>query len=227
MKRYNKSSVLILFIMTLLFYFPGCGGKEKSANKTEILKVNKMTPSLVLEPGNYTADSDSSSVLWECGWIGGRTHNGDVYLKEGLVNIKNSGIVSGDFVVDMNTIQCFDLKNDGARNKLIRHLKSDDFFDAENYQETRLTITLSENIGGNNFLFIGNLTIKGITNPIQMRGEMHSTNSGYGADIKLVFDRSKYNVRYKSASFFSDLGDNIILDDVSLKAKIRLRKISS
>ena len=56
---------------------------------------------------------------------------------------------------------------------------------------------------------------------------MHSTNSGYGADIKLVFDRSKYNVRYKSASFFSDLGDNIILDDVSLKAKIRLRKISS
>ena len=84
--------------MTLLFYLPGCGGKEKSANKTEILKVNKMTPSLVLEPGNYTADSDSSSVLWECGWIGGRTHNGDVYLKEGLVNIKNSGIVSGDFV---------------------------------------------------------------------------------------------------------------------------------
>ena len=127
----------------------------------------------------------------------------------------------------MNTIQCFDLKNDGARNKLIRHLKSDDFFDVENYQETRLTITLSENIGGNNFLFIGNLTIKGITNPIQMSGEVHSTNSGYGVDIKLVFDRSKYNVRYKSASFFSDLGDNIILDDVSLKAKIRLRKISS
>jgi polyisoprenoid-binding protein YceI len=127
----------------------------------------------------------------------------------------------------MNTIQCFDLKNDGARNKLIRHLKSDDFFDVENYQETRLTITSSENIGGNNFLFIGNLTIKGITNPIQMSGEVHRTNSGYGADIKLVFDRSKYNVRYKSASFFSDLGDNIILDDVSLKAKIRLRKISS
>ncbi|SVB84054.1 uncharacterized protein METZ01_LOCUS236908, partial [marine metagenome] len=132
--KINNKSLLMTFVVFCLI---SCGGKEKSANQTKKLMIQDSESPLVFEPGNYTAESDSSSVLWECGWIGGRTHNGDVYLKEGLVNIKNSGIVSGDFVVDMNTIQCFDLKNDGARNKLIRHLKSDDFFDVENYQETR------------------------------------------------------------------------------------------
>jgi polyisoprenoid-binding protein YceI len=180
----------------------------------------------MFKSGDYTANSDSSSILWECGWLGGRSHNGDVAIKEGSVNIKNGRIVSAGFVVNMNTIQCFDLKNGGKRNNLISHLKSDDFFDVENHQEARLMITSSKDLGGNNFLFSGSLTIKDITNPIQMEGRVQTTTEGYAADIKLVFDRSRYNVRYKSASFFSDLGDNIISDSVSLNAKIRLRKIS-
>jgi len=226
MKRNNNNFLLVLFFMTTLFFAPNCGGKEKSANKTVELKIKKDTSSLVFKSGDYTAYSDSSSVLWECGWLGGRSHNGDVAIKEGSVNIKNGGIVSADFLVNMNTIQCFDLKNDGKRNNLISHLKSDDFFDVENHQEARLMITSSKDLGGNNFLFSGSLTIKDITNPVQMKGKVQTTTEGYAADIKLVFDRSRYNVRYKSASFFSDLGDNIISDSVSLNAKIRLRKIS-
>ena len=100
----------------------------------------------------------------------------------------------------------------------------DSFFDVENHQKARLEIHSSENIGGNNFLFKGSLTIKGITNPTQMKGEVQKLNTGYSADIKFMFDRSKYNVRYRSASFFNDLGDRIISDDVFLKIKLRLIK---
>ena len=222
--RMNKNSIPIILFIAYLFSFISCGVKEKSANKHEKLKVDNNVALLVFDAGNYVAESDSSSVFWGCRWLGGNKHDGDVYLEQGSVNIKDDGDISGNFIVDMNTIDCFDIKNVGTKNKLIGHLKSDAFFDVENHPKARLEIHSSENIGGNNFLFIGNLTIKGITNPIQMKGEVHSTNSGYGADIKLVFDRSKYDVKHRSASFFNDLGDRIISDDVFLNVKIKLNK---
>ena len=32
----------------------------------------------------------------------------------------------------------------------------------------------------------------------------------------IVFDRSKYNIRYGSGSFFDNLGDKIIYDDIEI-----------
>ena len=226
MKKEFKSMFVIGNVVCLLL-FTACGGKDssKSSNKEKAVNDNASTLSLV--SGNYTADSESSSVLWECGWLGGNSHNGDVYLEEGLLSIKDNNNLTGSFLVDMTTIDCHDEKNMGTKNKIIGHLKSDDFFDIKNYQKAKLEIISSENIGGNEFLFKGNLTIKGKTNSVQMKGTVQKFNAGYSADINLVFDRSKYDVRYRSAAFFSDLGDRIISDDVFLNVKIKLSKAIS
>ena len=96
--------------------------------------------------------------------------------------------------------------------------------DSLNHPKARLEIHSSENIDANKFLFKGSLTIKSITNPIEMKGKVQKFGSGYSADIKLVFDRSKYDVRHRSASFFNDLGDRIISDEVFLNVKIKLNK---
>ena len=32
----------------------------------------------------------------------------------------------------------------------------------------------------------------------------------------LVFDRSKYDVKYGSGTFFENLGDNLILDEINI-----------
>jgi len=222
--RINKNSIPIILFIAYLFSLISCGVKEKSANKHEKLKDDNSVALLVFDAGNYVAESDSSSVFWGCRWLGGNKHDGDVYLEQGSVNIKDDGDISGNFIVDMSTIDCFDIKNVGTKNKLIGHLKSDAFFDVENHPKARLEIHSSENIGGNNFLFKGSLTIKSITNPIEMKGEVQKFDSGYSANIKLVFDRSKYDVRHRSASFFNDLGDRIISDDVFLNIKLRLIK---
>ena len=224
--RINKNSIPIILFIAYLFSFSSCSVKEKSANKHEKLKDDNNVALLVFDAGNYVAASDSSSVFWGCRWLGGSKHDGDVYLEQGSVNIKDDGNISGNFVVDMNTIDCFDIKNIGTKNKLIGHLKSDAFFDVENQPNASLEIHSSENIGDNNFLFNGDFTIKGITNPIQMKGLVQEIDSGYNADIKLVFDRSKYNIRHRSASFFNDLGDRIISDDVFLKVNIIVTKQS-
>ncbi|MEC7849442.1 MAG: YceI family protein, partial [Candidatus Neomarinimicrobiota bacterium] len=189
--KINKKAFIINFVVLCII---SCGGKEKTANQTEKLKDDNNVALLVFDAGNYVAESDSSSVFWGCRWLGGSKHDGDVYLEQGSVYIKDDGNISGNFLVDMNTIDCFDIKNIGTKNKLIGHLKSDAFFDVENHPKARLEIHSSENIDANKFLFKGSLTIKSITNPIEMKGKVQKFDSGYSADIKLVFDRSKYDV---------------------------------
>ena len=223
MKKKNRLTFIfcnVLFLITLT----GCGGNGGSKNAKESKITNKAVSTFSLNPGEYIADTDSSSVFWECGWIGGYSHNGDVSLEQGLLSVNYEKGLTGSFLVDMTTIDCFDEKNLGTKNKIIGHLMSDDFFDVENHQKASLVITSSENIGGNMFSFEGNLTIKNITNSVQMKGEVQKTDLGYSAVIDLIFDRSKYDVKYRSASFFSDLGDRTISDDVSLNVKVKMNK---
>ena len=40
------------------------------------------------------------------------------------------------------------------------------------------------------------------------------------ASAILVFDRSKYDVRFRSGSFFDELGDKLILDEIKLEVAL-------
>ena len=101
--------------------------------------------------------------------------------------------------------------------KLEGHLKSDDFFSVDKFPKASLIITKSEMKMQNHYLMNGALTIKGITHPIDF--EMHV--EGNTAMTKLVVDRSKYDVRFRSASFFENLGDKMIYDDFELAVNLK------
>ena len=68
----------------------------------------------------------------------------------------------------------------------------------------------------------GSLTIKEITHPIQF--ELISEAGGFVSN--LVFDRSKYNVQYGSGSFFENLGDRLILDDIKLSVNLYIKQMN-
>tara|TARA_Y100001970_G_scaffold291339_1_gene428120 strand:- start:639 stop:1307 length:669 start_codon:yes stop_codon:yes gene_type:complete len=213
-------------INLIIFCLISCGGKQKPKNQTDkILSKDSKSP-IELISGNYIINHESSIVFWEGGKLSGSTHDGDILLKSGDIIISESKNISGNFIVDMTTMNCLDIANENSKNRLLDHLKNDDFFDVENFQEASLSIDSSKSLDDNNFLFNGRLTIKGITNPVEMRGTIFNAESGYVADIKMNIDRSKYNIRYKSISFFDDLGDNYILDNIKLHAKITVKKLS-
>ena len=58
----------------------------------------------------------------------------------------------------------------------------------------------------------GNLTIKGITKPINFTMAVE----GNSATAKVIVDRSKFDVRYGSTSFFDGLKDKAIYDEFDL-----------
>ena len=61
------------------------------------------------------------------------------------------------------------------------------------------------------------LTIKDISHPVAF--EMSNTDEGWIAN--LVFDRSKYNVKFRSGTFFENLGDKLIYDDIELTINLK------
>ena len=216
-------SIVINYLIMGLLLIPGCSTKDKSSSKkSKALGVKEIK----LNAGDYNAIEGSSEVLWECKWLGGARHDGSVQLVSGSINISETSNVNGRFIVDLNLMKCFDLTNEGANRTLIRHLKSDDFFDVANYPEAMLDLISGKNISGNEFEFSGNLTIKGRSHPIIFTGTVIENNLSYDTVLRLIFDRSKYDVRYRSASLFSDLGDRIIADDVKLTVKAKFKKVS-
>jgi polyisoprenoid-binding protein YceI len=103
------------------------------------------------------------------------------------------------------------------KQKLEGHLKSDDFFSVEKFNESSLTI-LSSSKNDSGLDVNGSLTIKGITLPIKFKLEdLEMDQEEVRWKGVLTFDRSKYNVRFRSGSFFQNLGDKLILDEIRIE----------
>ena len=112
------------------------------------------------------------------------------------------------------------LKDDDASEKLEGHLKSDDFFGVEKFPISKLIITGSTSFEKGNGVVSGTLTIKGISNPVEFKAATQKKDDGVWFFANIVVDRTKYNVRYGSGSFFDNLGDKTIYDEFKLRVNL-------
>jgi polyisoprenoid-binding protein YceI len=209
----NKLSAAysILIIAPL---FVGCGGPVKEENKN-----NASAGSLTLDAGNekyVVIDTKESVVAWKGSGIKG-SHSGYVYISKGELMIENGELVGGTVEVDMSTIEGDDHRSD---NNLIDHLKNPDFFDIEKFPFSTITITRVSSINGDDKEITGNLAIKGIKHEVTFPAKMEVKDGIVKASGKLVIDRTKWDVRYKSGKFFDNLKDQAISDDIEFNIKI-------
>jgi polyisoprenoid-binding protein YceI len=116
------------------------------------------------------------------------------------------------------------IKDEGRDARLEGHLKSDDFFSVEKFPAAKLVLTGSDSFEKGNALVKGDLTIKGITNPIEFKAVMQKKDEGVWYFANIVIDRTKYNVRYGSGSFFDNLGDKTIYDEFKLRVALLVKK---
>lgn len=156
-------------------------------------------------------DLTKSSVEWIGKKVTGQ-HTGTISLKKATLEFKEEKLVGGVFVLDMESISCTDLGAAMAK-KLVDHLESEDFFYVSKYKEAILKFTKVTNIEGNSFQIVADLTIKGATHPIIFATKV-KTNE---AIATLKIDRTLYDVRYGSASFFENIGDKAIDDIFEIK----------
>ena len=103
------------------------------------------------------------------------------------------------------------------------HLKSDDFFGVAKYPLAKLVITGSTPFDKGTGVVSGTLTIKDITNPIEFKATVQKKDDGTWFFANIIIDRTKYNIRYGSGSFFDNLGDKTIYDDFKLKVNLLVK----
>lgn len=171
----------------------------------------------------YSLDASNSSVEWIGEKVTGK-HNGTVSISSGMLAMKDGKLSGGQVEIDMTSLKNSDLEDAEYKAKLEGHLKSDDFFGVEKFPTASLTITNAVYQGKNDYKVVGRLTIKGITKPIKFNAKVDEKDGMVNGTAKIVIDRSEYNVRYGSGSFFDDLGDKTIYDEFTLKVKIAGKK---
>lgn len=206
----------ILFVAFLGLAVVGCKDKAKEAETTDTETVAETTA----EATKYSVDTAASTITWK-GYKPTGSHDGTIAVESGVVTVKDGAIESGTFLIDMNSITVTDIPAEEEMNgKLVGHLKNADFFDVEKYPSAGFEVTGFEN--GN---LSGNLKLKEKTNNITI--PVTVTESGDSVTITsetFTIDRSKWDVKYGSKSFFDNLGDKFINDDIELKITVKANK---
>ena len=160
-------------------------------------------------------NTKASNVAWKGKKVMG-SHNGTIDLKEGKLVLENNEIVGGHFVMDMTSITVTDLTGED-KSGLEGHLNSDDFFGVTTYPTSKLVITSVAKKDDGTYGVVGDLTIKEKTNPVTFDLDFNQDS----ATTKLSIDRSKFDVRYGSGSFFDNLGNQTIYDNFDLNIELK------
>lgn len=152
-------------------------------------------------------------------WIGGKVtgeHNGTIDIREGQLTLSDNKLVAGKFIIDTTSIKILDVTDPGTNAQFAGHLASDDFFSSEKYPTAVFEITSVTD----NYHIEGDLTIKGITHPIAFDASITNDGDVIKATGKIVVDRTRYEMKFRSGNFFQNLGDTLIYNDFNLKVNI-------
>ncbi len=164
----------------------------------------------------YKIDTQKSNIEWTGKKVLGQ-HNGEIKLASGTIVTEDNVPAKGSFAINMASISNKDLTDDDSRGKLLGHLKSEDFFGVDKHPQAQFATTKITKTGNGAITVAGNLTIKGITNAVSFPATYTvsgNTLTAKAANVKV--DRTKYNIKYASKSFFDAIGDKAIDDEFTL-----------
>jgi len=226
--------MLPLLMMAVII---GCGQGQQvdndEATREADVPAKKQTeePTATAKPadGAYAINPEASTVGWK-GWkpfVENWAHHGTVQLEKGQLVVQDGAITSGEFVIDMTTIDNIDLKEKPEKHqKLVGHLKSDDFFHVAEHPTASFEMTSAEPAKGDgyNYEIIGNLTIKGQTHAISFPAHVEFMEKGLKAMAELTIDRSKWNVKFGSQKLNPGLVDEakdmVIADEIQITLEV-------
>ena len=142
----------------------------------------------------YNVDPSHSSVGFEVKHMGIATVRGRFGTFEGAIDATGDApVLRGN--VEVATVDTGDANRDG-------HLKSPEFFDADQQPKISFHSTATEVGGGGQITLQGEITIKGITKPIELTGEIAENgqdpwgNQRIGIELSGVIDRREFDLKW-------------------------------
>ena len=186
---------------------------------------NGHTTNTTIAPAAATTlkvNTERSTMKWNAKKVGGE-HYGKIKLAQGTLDVKSNKLTGGTFTIDMTTIVVEDITRPESNKRLTDHLKSDDFFSVEKHAASTFKITkvtpLKGKAGEPHYTITGDLTIKGITNPVTFPATVTITGKSAQAEAVIVVDRIKYDIKYRSG-LLGTAADKVIEDIFTINLKL-------
>lgn len=167
----------------------------------------------------FKVDTKASTLTWLGKKVTGQ-HTGTIGISSGELIGEGKSIKEGSFEIDVNSLTVTDIADPGSNAKLVGHLKADDFFGVSKFPKATFVISSISPKSGNDYTVKGKLTIKGKTNDIDFPAVITNDGKKVTANGKIVVDRTKFDIRYGSKTFFENIGDKAISDEFELTLKL-------
>lgn len=186
-----------------------------------VLAVTTLTGAYAAD--SYKVDPQTSKVTYVGKKVTGQ-HTGNVTVKSGNLVVDGDKLSGGEVVVDMNSLTSTDLTDKDYNAKYVGHMKSPDFFNTEKFPESKLVIKSSKKTD-KGLEVTGDLTMIGQTQPVTFTvTDWKKTDSMVSGKSNLTLNRTKWGLKYGSASFFKSIGDKAIHDEFTLAVDLTAKK---
>ena len=159
----------------------------------------------IVKAQSYRLDAEASVLNWT-GYaaVGNYSPSGTLRCSAGNVTLKDGEITACSVIVDMKTLT-------HNNKQLERHLKQKDFFYVQKYPTAQLTFLKKQ---GDQFIF--KLIIRGKSKPTEVPVYLEQTNRGLVSKGEIVLDRTQFDIKYNSSTYFQGLGNYAIKDNFKL-----------
>jgi len=132
-------------------------------------------------PGTYALDLTHSYVSFTARHLMVTKVRGRFPVTAGQLVIGQDPATSTvEATIDIAAVESGDPKRD-------EHLRSSDFFDTENHQYATFRSTRLDDHHDGEFTLYGDLTIKGVTRPVELKGEYLGTQASPWGDTRVGF----------------------------------------
>lgn len=172
-----------------------------------------------LKDGKFNIDYKASTINWSAQKVTGSGHQGTIRVSSGQVVVAKGAVTSGKVKVDMNGMTCTDLTDAEMNANLINHLKSPDFFNTAAFPDANfevVSVKAQADKSGNTHMVTGKFTIKGITKELSFPAKITGDEKQVIISGTMNLDRSLFDVKYGSSTFFESLGDKAINNEIKL-----------
>lgn len=183
--------------------------------KTIALALFVAATTLTATAQNKKINVEKSKITWVGKKVTGQ-HDGTINFGSGTLVFDGKKLKGGYFEVNMTSISVTDLEAGKGKEKLEGHLKADDFFGVDKFATSTLEFKKIAAKGSDIYTVTADLTIKGKTLPVTF--DLAIGNGTARTAFKI--DRTKYDIKYGSGSFFDNLGDKAIDDNFELTVSL-------
>lgn len=137
-----------------------------------------------LTSGNWAIDASHTDAAFTVRHAGISKVRGTVAVTAGTVTVGESlEDVTITATLDPSTVTTGDVNRDG-------HLKSGDFFDVEKFGEWTFVSTAVRAEGGDDYVVVGDLTIHGVTQQVELATEFTGTATDPFGNLRAGFSAS-------------------------------------